>query len=156
MLKYPIGKSEQVLHISNDVLKHFEMFKQNKIRSKEAGGQLFVQRHKNDLHLELATGPRLTDKRFRTHYIPDMVASQEEIKEQYKNGLHFIGNWHTHPENKPSPSKVDIETMKECFLTAKQELLKGFILIIIGRNNFPDGLHLSVHDGEDWFVLQNV
>lgn len=155
MLVYPIGTSGQVLHISKKVLDHFLLFRQNRFFSKEAGGQLFVRISNGCMHLELATGPRSTDKRSRTSYIPDIKASQVEIDDQYERGLHFIGNWHTHPEDQPTPSGIDIDTMKQCFVTAKQELLGGFILIIVGKNDFPDGLHVSVHDGENWYGLIN-
>lgn len=115
-----------------------------------------MRKSNGNMHIELATGPRPTDKRSRTSYIPDMKASQAEIDGQYERGLHFIGNWHTHPENKPSPSGLDIDTMKRCFETAKQEELKGFILIIVGRNEFPDGLHVSMHDQESWHLLSTA
>ena len=155
MLVYPIGQSGQVLYITEQVLDHFSLFRQKTFYDKEAGGQLFVRKSRKDLYLELATGPRPSDKRSRTSYIPDMKESQREINEQYERGLHFIGNWHTHPENKPSPSGIDVDTMKQCFCTAKQELLVGLILIIVGKNDFPEGLHVSVHDGENWYGLKN-
>lgn len=156
MLAYPIGQSGQVLYISEQVLDHFLSFRQKALSDKEAGGQLFARQSKNDLYLELATGPRPTDKRSRASYVPDMKESQREINEQHERDLHFIGNWHTHPENKPSPSGIDIDTMKQCFDTAKQQALRGFILIIVGRDDFPDGLHVSIHDRESWYLLSTA
>lgn len=156
MLTYTIGESGQLLHVTDDVLHHFLSFQQKRFFSKEAGGQLFLRSSGVNLYIELATGPRPTDVRSRNRYIPDMAASQAEIDEHYKNGLNFIGNWHTHPEDLPTPSEMDVDTMKECFSTAQKDGFYGFILIIVGRAKFPEGLHVSVHDGKGWHQLQTL
>ena len=48
-------------------------------------------------------------------------------------GLHYVGDWHTHPELKPTPASLDISSMKDCFIKSIHEL-NYFVLTIVGTS----------------------
>lgn len=54
----------------------------------------------------------------------------------YGRGLHFLGDWHTHYQKQPSPSRQDIFDTQRCYQGAVTEL-PGFLMIVIGKS-FPD------------------
>jgi integrative and conjugative element protein (TIGR02256 family) len=145
-LKFQVGQSSQRLVLSRAVLKHFEKHKQTRASSLEAGGQLFARLSTlPEVIVEQATGPRRSDFRTRTLYIPDRSAEQPEIDYWHKKGLHYVGDWHTHPELIPNPSIDDTESIHESFVKSKHSL-HGFLLIIVGTSAFPSGLYVSLNN----------
>lgn len=132
-----------IVEFSASVIEHFERNKQISTRHSEAGGQLFGILASDELTRVLkATGPRVTDVRSRHRYEPDRVTEQIEIRDQYDKGLHFLGDWHTHPQDHPTPSDTDVKSMKQLVHESAHDL-PGFILVIVGRAEFPNGLHIS-------------
>lgn len=95
--------------------------------------------------MERATGPRATDRRSRYLYIPDRRGEQEEIDSMYSGGLHFIGDWHTHPERIPTPSASDVRSIRQAVKLSKHHL-NGFVLLIAGTEVFPLGLFAGLYD----------
>ena len=145
MIVYPIGVSGQFLVLTEEVIRHFGRHRQLRWRLREAGGQLFARFDGSQILVVEATGPRRTDRRTRTSFVPDRRAEQKEISERHTRGLHFIGDWHTHPETIASPSETDFRNIAECFARSTHTL-NGFVLIVVGRANSPDGLNVSVYD----------
>jgi integrative and conjugative element protein (TIGR02256 family) len=84
--------------------------------------------------------------------VPDRWAEQREIDERFSKGLHFIGDWHTHPEDRPQPSPIDINSTGDGVRRSRHSL-RGFVMVIVGRIDFPDGLHVAIHDGDHSHVL---
>jgi integrative and conjugative element protein (TIGR02256 family) len=152
VLRYSID-GVQVLVIADTVLEHFRAQRQISSRSPEAGGQLFAKFLGSEAHLVLATGPRATDSRRRTSYRGDRRAEQEEINRLHAGGLHYIGDWHTHPTERPFPSAQDLTTIDDCVRRSSHEL-NGFVLIIVGTAPAPIGLSVSLHDGSQFLVLR--
>ena len=107
-LIYKLPNDLGFLEFSSEALEHFENNKQRSCFSKEAGGQLFASYEgKNTANITQVTGPRRKDWRSRFGYEPDLVSEKIEIAEKYKIGLHFVGDWHTHPQDIPYPSAAD-------------------------------------------------
>lgn len=154
MIEYPIGHSGQTLVLSDSVLEHFVRNRQMRWYHKEAGGQVFASIEGYTIVIECVTGPRKTDRRCRSFYHPDRQAEQREIVDHFANGLHFVGDWHTHPEDAPSPSRLDRRTIKECFRKSRH-FLNAFALIIVGRAGPPEGLYVALCDGETEHRLQS-
>ena len=152
LLYYPVGTSGQTLVLCDEVLKHFAAHRQRLPWQAEAGGQLFARLEAPDICIVEATGPRSTDKRGRTHYHPDRRAEQGEIRERHGHGLHYVGDWHTHPVRQPDASCVDLDNINDCVAKSRHEL-NGFVLIIVGTACAPKGLRVSVHEGERDHVL---
>lgn len=145
MIRYPIGTSGQVLVLTDAVADHLRRHRQRHWYQKEAGGQLFARFSGGEILVEEATGPRKTDRRTRTSYVPDRRAEQAEILERHSRGLHYVGDWHTHPEHLPEASAPDATSIAESVAKSKHEL-NGFVLIVVGRSEPPAGFHVSIHN----------
>src|ERR1700730_5735407 len=133
---YPISSSGQRLVFTEPVIERFAKYRQTRWWQREAGGQLFACVALPEILVVEATGPRRSDWRTRYTYIPNRRAEQREINGRHPRGLHFIGDWHTHPEDQPVPSWRDEESIREAFVES-EHALNGFILAIVGRNAFP-------------------
>ena len=153
MIAYPIGDSGQTLVFTDTVLEHFRAYLQRKLWNREAGGQLFARIFGDQFVIEDVTGPRKTDQRKRSSYYPDTAAEQREIDERFPKGLHFVGDWHTHPEAVPKPSKWDLDAISKSFRQS-HHVLQAFVLVIVGTADQPDGLFVSLHDGVDIHQLK--
>lgn len=147
MLHYPIGTSGELIHFETPVLEHFARHRQLRFWHKEAGGQLFARIDGQHIFLCEATGPTPSDRRGRTFYEPDRKSEQAEIDAMYARGLHYIGDWHSHPERSPSPSDRDHLTMGSRVRLSRHRLV-GFVFVIVGQLPPPVGLTVIVHDGK--------
>ena len=153
VIEYPIGRTEQILVFSDAVLEHFAAHRQLRPWHREAGGQLFARIDRTKIIVDEATGPRPGDRRSRTLYIPNRTAERREIEERFHQGLHFIGDWHTHPEKHPFPSSRDINSIGETVSRSEHDM-SGFILVVVGISKPPDGICVLAHDGRDCIVLK--
>ena len=120
--------------------------RQLKPKDKESGGQLFAEFKPGDTVVVKATGPSPLDKRLRCLFVPSLLRQRREIEALYKQGKHFVGDWHTHPEPIPTPSADDIKSMLDCFNKSRHEL-KAFLMVIIGTLDPPEGLSVFLVDG---------
>lgn len=152
MLIYPVGTSGQQVLLADNVIQYLLGHRQRRFWQKEAGGQLFARLEGPRLVIVEATGPRSTDRRTRTTYFPDRGAEILEIRERHKRNLHFVGDWHTHPDSIPQPSRRDVESMADCFAKSSHQL-NGFLLLIVGKTDPPSGFNLTVHTGRESFIL---
>lgn len=129
---------------SEDVLRIFSKNRQNTFWKAEAGGQLFAHIAGQRWEVVKATGPRRSDYRKRFIFFPSRKDDQEEINEAFRDGLHYVGDWHTHPERKPTPSSLDLESMASMVRSSEYQL-PGFLMVIVGTNNIENGLWTSFH-----------
>jgi len=139
------GPDGLIVHIEQAVLTHLYVNAQRKCWSREAGGQLFASIKKNRWVIAKATGPRPIDFRSRFAFRPDRKAENTEILAHFQEGLHYVGDWHTHPQDVPSPSHTDIRNITET-VQASEHSLPGFLMAIVGRAPATDGLWISFHD----------
>jgi integrative and conjugative element protein (TIGR02256 family) len=146
VIDYPLGESGQILVFSDVVIEHFKSHRQIRAWDREAGGQLFARIDGARIIVVEATGPRRGDHRTRTLYVPDRKAERFEIEDRFRLGLHFVGDWHTHPEKIPHPSDRDMKSIGESVLKSSHNL-NGFVLAVVGTSNVPDCLSVLLHDG---------
>lgn len=151
-IRYPIGESGQLLILEQNILDHFAKWRQLAPNMSEAGGQLFGVVEGQSLKLKRATGPRNSDRRGRFFFIADRFAERREISTLHKSGLHYLGDWHTHPQAVPVPSGTDLTSMADLFVRSKHDL-NALLMVIVGTAEFPKGLHVSLHDTKAWSVL---
>lgn len=143
-LRYATGRKQQVI-LGGNALATMERHRQLRARDPEAGGMLFARISPEAIHIEEATKPRRSDRRWRFGFWPCTKIQQQVIDARFKAGLHFVGEWHTHPEPHPYPSDLDFSSMERCFLDSQHEL-KALVMVIIGTAPLLSGLWVSLHN----------
>ena len=90
--------------------------------------------------------PNKFDKATRTGFIRDKDAAQVIVDFEFINSDNksiYLGEWHTHPEDIPTPSEQDMKMIKEQF--HKNSLNEPVIfLVIVGlKKNY-----INIYDGK--------
>ena len=71
--------------------------------------------------------------------IRDASRANKFIQEDFERSDHtriYLGEWHTHPENDPHPSSVDIESIIEIY-NKSDIVIDGDVLVIVGlKSNY--------------------
>ena len=145
VIKYTLEESGQILILTKTTICHLERHRQLHPNSRESGGQLFARFEGKAIWIERATGPRGTDRRTRTTFTPNRRAERREIKQLFKVGLHYVGDWHTHPEPLPYPSQTDIYNFMKMFSKSRHKLA-SFVAVVLGTAPLPDGLFVGLCD----------
>lgn len=136
--------SSHTVIFSSAALGVFDKYRQRRCWQCEAGGQLFARVKGRTWTIEVATGPRSSDFRSRFLFRPNRREEQSEIDCYFKSGLHFVGDWHTHPEDKPSPSSDDSKSIANIVRESTYHC-DGLLLCIVGRNEQQESIWLSFH-----------
>lgn len=96
--------------MSRPTLEIFESFSQLAPSASEAGGLLLGIRRHNHFEILEVTTPTEFDQGTRTHWIRSEEIHQQTASQRWRdtNGeVTYLGEWHTHPERYPKPSKTD-------------------------------------------------
>ena len=152
-LVYELPNSELLL-IDGEVVCYLSQKKQRRFQF-EKGGILFAHFEDGKTIVSLATGPYKKDFRHPFQYQVHKESAQKDIENKFKQGLHYIGEWHTHPQKIPKPSLQDLDTIKSCYNHSKHEL-DFMVLIIVGQGKVPEGLWVGVSDGAELFRLKEA
>lgn len=144
-----------IVQLDDNVLEVFQKSRQLRPWAKEAGGQLFCRFAKGIMMIERATRPGVGDKRGRYSFWPLRKKEQKEIDCQFEKGLHYIGDWHTHPESIPKPSGEDIRKMQAIYRESIH-CLRYMVLVIVGKEKTPTGLWVGIISHEDVFELSEI
>lgn len=127
---------------STTVLAVFAGARQDAAQKPEVGGQLFGTFDGGQVAVIRATiTPSPSKKRFL--FFPARAREQKDIDERFAEGLHYLGDWHTHPEMTPTPSSRDLTTMTDCFRKSKHEL-RAFLMVIVGLAPGDAGLWVGL------------
>lgn len=155
MIRYQLQSSSEHVVVADEVLAHFEQFRQTNARE-EAGGQLFAKLERTAaVRIVCATGPASLDRRSRFSFIPNRWREQAEIFRMHRRGMHYVGDWHTHPQSIPRPSQHDVDSIADCYRRSNKQI-GGFLLVIVGLNPFPDGLYVGLTDGRELHSMRLV
>jgi len=141
--KYGLEHDGPYVILAKSVIETISRYRQLSKDDNEAGGQLFAVFEGSDTQIVEATEPKMFDKRSRCGFVPSRFIQKIEIKSRHKEGKHFVGDWHSHPEPIPTPSDLDLNSMADCFRKSRHELL-SFLMIIIGTSNPPKGLFVCL------------
>lgn len=87
-----------------------------------------------------ATEPQSSDVRSRVTL--SLGAQHRELLMQIEPPYGYIGTWHTHPSEMPSPSSVDLRDWKKC-IEKNGRCTSGLIFIIAGTESFRVWLYDS-------------
>lgn len=133
MLKpLPFGRSEAMLLIESQVLERLAGFRQMMTSSPEAGGILMGYRRGPHTHVTEATIPTSRDVQRRFGFFRHATHHQRVALRRWKESgetMDYVGEWHTHPEDAPSPSGVDLQHWREI----AQASSKPMVFLIFGR-----------------------
>lgn len=139
--------------LTESVLSVMQKYRQIKPLAKEAGGQLYAKFEGVDTLILEATKPKILDSRTRYRFKPNNILQRFEIYNKYREGLHFVGDWHTHPEKYPFPTNKDINYMNNHFHLSFRKF-RAFVMIIIGTEPEPQGLHVALVKGKSLIQLE--
>lgn len=112
-------------------------YRQLSKRDAEAGGMILGRLvvESNDLVVDEVTEPTKLDRKGRFFFIRRRRAAQSRVNQAWlgSNGTrNYLGEWHSHPEDNPTPSPVDIENWHRIGSQARFE--QDFLLFaIVGR-----------------------
>lgn len=151
MISYPIPNSKQYITISTAVIKKLTNNIQ-KFDNPERGGLLFADFKLPEIYISDISLPYKNDIQKTYYFIPDQEHQQREIVKKFQKGLHFVGEWHTHPQRNPEPSILDINSMRASFLKSNHEL-NYFILIILSNTENFNNTWISIHDSIPYIKL---
>jgi integrative and conjugative element protein (TIGR02256 family) len=144
--KRALGPDAKLLIFSTNVVGIFFAERQMKASQSESGGQLFGEFTGDVVRVVVATTPTPQDIRRRFLFTRLHATEQGEIDHEYSTGLHYLGDWHTHPENKPTPSHTDLTCAKRLFRTSKHQL-PNFLMVIVGTSNNLADLYVALVNG---------
>jgi integrative and conjugative element protein (TIGR02256 family) len=142
-LRWYLGQDAGTVTVGDDALAAMLQFQQIRPKDKEAEGQLFAKFSGPDVQIVEATMPSLLDLRGRFSFRPNRLLQRRQIRERYARGLHFVGDWHTHPEVHPAPSLEDIVGMQDCFRRSTHDL-GAFFMLILGTAQPPKGCYIGL------------
>lgn len=143
---YRIPKATWTLELPAEALVTLHSHAQRHWWSKEAAGQLFSSAPGLSCVRVDAVSKLPPKAASRTGLRLDIAAVVRERQLFFRQGLHCLGFWHTHPEPIPSPSPDDIALAAE-HAHADQAAFAGLVFAIVGTSNPPEGLGIWVHDG---------
>jgi integrative and conjugative element protein (TIGR02256 family) len=144
-LRWCLGQNAGTLIVADEAFAVMLRFRQTRPRDREAGGQLFARFDGPNVHIVKATPPTLLDWRSRYGFRPNRQLQRRQIAKFYARGLHFVGDWHTHPESHPTPSTEDIASTQDCFRRSKHDLA-AILMVVLGTAQPPDGYYVGLVD----------
>ncbi|MBS7815104.1 Mov34/MPN/PAD-1 family protein [Wohlfahrtiimonas chitiniclastica] len=126
-----------IVVISAEVVDILISYRQLSNTALESAGVLIGERRGEHLVIKTLSEPSQLD--IRSRFMVDRVSGhhQKIVDDAFKQSgslWHYLGEWHTHPEDVPTPSSVDYSSWYKN-LNSSEPL----ILIIVGRTDFWAG-----------------
>jgi integrative and conjugative element protein (TIGR02256 family) len=134
------------IKITRTALDVIEGHKQIKRKAKESGGILLGQVIGNEVFILKVSTPNIFDKASRHSFDCNKDAAQVIINYEFMNSGQktiYIGEWHTHPENHPTPSRVDNKMIVQQYF--KNRINEPFLILLI--QGFK-GIYIGIFDGK--------
>ena len=127
-----------ILHIEDIALAKLLKYVQRNGSSKEAGGVLIGKQiqDREEYYLCDISEPSRMDKRSRFSFIRSKISAQRIVDKKWhdSNGIeNYLGEWHSHPENCPTPSHTDRELIQQV-IKDDTNVFKKVFLIIVGKD----------------------
>ncbi|WP_088952374.1 Mov34/MPN/PAD-1 family protein [Variovorax sp. HW608] len=148
--------TDQRIILQVPVVAYVQRHRQISSDASEAGGQLFGTLSAEALIIQAASGPYTGDERSRYRYRSNPRAAQEAIEQHARLGRLYLGEWHTHAEDRPSASSLDVDAMKR--LIANSGLnSSALLMLIVGRRKGAEGLALwtATRGGETQWTISS-
>lgn len=134
-----VNREDAMLEIKNSVIEKISKYKQIDIKDREAGGILIGRKmlDSNNYIIDICTEPQKYDKRERYSFLRSKKIHQEILDELWEESgatKSYLGEWHTHPENDPTPSSKDLIEWKKLLFNQTKEV-EFLFFIIVGIKN---------------------
>ncbi|EMN0828787.1 Mov34/MPN/PAD-1 family protein [Providencia rettgeri] len=128
------AKDKSLVVVSINVTNALTSYRQLSDSSPESAGVLIGERRGNHIVIKAISVPNSSD--IRSRFMVDRVGihHQKTVDDAFKNSngdWHYLGEWHTHPEDEPEPSMIDYNSWHKNLRSSEP-----LILVIIGRLNF--------------------
>ncbi len=137
--------------IEQNVIDLFNTFRQTE-QKPESGGILLGEIYDNEVRIKKASIPTNFDSSSRYRFNRNKKSAQLIANYEFKNSggtIIYIGEWHTHPKNIPTPSTTDIKMITIQF--QKNKINETFLLmIIVGLTE----IYLGIYEGKVLTVLK--
>jgi integrative and conjugative element protein (TIGR02256 family) len=131
--------------VEQNVIDLFNTFRQTG-KKPESGGILLGEIYDSEVRIKKASVPTSFDSSSRYMFNRNKKSAQLITDYEFKNSggtIIYIGEWHTHPENIPTPSSTDIKMITTQF--RKNKINETFLLmIIVGLKD----VYLGVYNGK--------
>lgn len=136
------------IDIKDSVLCVFKKHIQIHNKANEAGGILIGEVFDNLIVITDCSVPNQFDKSSRNNFIRAYKPAQKFIDKHFfkSNGTKiYLGEWHTHPEDIPSPSNLDITSFTKTIELNKLNSNIHF-MIIVGIKS----IYISIYKDKDF------
>lgn len=133
------------VYFSEKAVNQLHHYKQTGSRN-EAGGFLFGEIQSGVVTIQVVSTPSKADKRSRYGFSWNKHEANKTIQENFKKGLHYLGDWHTHPCRQPTPSLDDTQAIRSTFLDSQHQL-NYFIMLILSTKGIEHS-YLALTDGK--------
>lgn len=123
-----------LLSLADSVMVVFESHIQTQPLDREAGGLLLGSVHSSNIAVIEATNPTIWDKRLRYFFERMSFGHSSTARARWKASggiIRYLGEWHTHPEDYPRPSKLDREEWAKLSRTRADG--RPMLAVIVGR-----------------------
>jgi integrative and conjugative element protein (TIGR02256 family) len=130
-MKYIIDINS-ILEFAPNVIDIFERHRQHVGRN-EAGGILLGKCYRNKIVIENATSPCKKDKAGPTFFDRNRKKAQSIVNEEWEvneGERIYLGEWHTHSEAHPIPSKIDKDMIYNMLKHTKMEIDFLFTVLV--------------------------
>ncbi|MCJ8234689.1 MULTISPECIES: Mov34/MPN/PAD-1 family protein [Aeromonas] len=120
-----------LLVIMPSVLDKLLGYRQLDLLSNEAAGVLIGERRESHIVVHEISEPGEGDIRRRSFVDrrgPHHQATVDDAFVRSRGQLQYLGEWHTHPEDQPSPSATDLGSWRRYLVSQEQ-----MVVIIVGR-----------------------
>ena len=135
------------IYVHQEALSVMEVFTQAQKDQPEAGGIVLGKVKKDTIHVLKLSPPTELDKASRRNFERHRLSAQIVINHEFYNShqqMTYLGEWHTHPEDFPSPSGTDKKMIAEQFRTNKFHT--PFLLLFIKGLK---GLYVAVFEDDE-------
>lgn len=95
---------------THEVVSTFEKYKQYRDMQHESGGILLGKVYDDLVIIDRISEPSAEDESGRFYFIRNVKKAQKIIEVSWKESKGeriYLGEWHTHPEDTPTPSRDD-------------------------------------------------
>jgi integrative and conjugative element protein (TIGR02256 family) len=145
---------EYEIHISDSAYHIIRRFIQDDSKKLESGGILIGQIKGNNIFIQKVTIPNQFDKSTRYTFVRNKEAAQIILDHEVVNNQNtftYLGEWHTHPEAKPTPSSQDLKMIKEQYTLGILNL--PFVILII--QGISD-IYISIYMEKQFHIASRI